>query len=282
MREKLTLIKNIAWALSIGLVLLALVIALLIAAFPRGGIELDRPAILLGADEPAQDDAEAAPTAAPVTRVQAQTGTLITLAETPDAGEDYIASLTFLCDSAVGGLQGYGLLPDGNATTQVWISPSGSLPVNNLANCVIRFPNDGSQITPGQAAMIRKPDILVIAVGQDGLKETDEDTFLRNYETMIASIRENSPSTIIVCCSITSVGPLYSGPDTLDNDTISWGNDWVQRVCKDTGAYFCDVARSMRDNTNVLDADYASANLKTLNAAGLEAWLAYLRTHAVQ
>ena len=38
----------------------------------------------------------------------------------------------------------------------------------------------------------------------------------------------------------------------------------------------------MANFSNVLDADYASANLKTLNAAGLEAWLAYLRTHAVQ
>lgn len=280
MRGKLNTIKNVAWALAIGVTLLALLLGLLFAAFTRYGGEMERPQVQLGVLK--SDSAGPVATAAPDAPVQTATGELITLAETKDAGVDYIDSLTFLCDSATVGLRDYGILSDGLATTQVWGSQSGSLPVEQLANCLIRYPADGSQISPADAAMVSKPAILVISVGQDGLANVDQAGFVQSYEALIQSIRVSSPGTILVCCSITNLGPSYAGGDGLTRDGISWANDWIQQVCRDTGAYFCDVASEMRDSTNVLDADYTSANGKTLNSAGLNTWLEYLRTHAVQ
>ena len=280
MRGKLNTIKNVAWALAIGVTLLALLLGLLYAAFTRYGGEMERPQVQLGARK--SDSADPAASAAPDAPVQTATGELITLAETKDAGEGYIDSLTFLCDSATVGLRDYGVLSGGLATTQVWGSQSGSLPVDQLANCLIRYPADGSQISPADAAMVSKPAILVISVGQDGLANVDQAGFVQSYEALIQSIRVSSPGTILVCCSITNLGPSYAGADGLTRDGISWANDWIQQVCRDTGAYFCDVASEMRDSTNVLDANYTSANGKTLNSAGLNTWLEYLRTHAVQ
>ncbi|MBR4550476.1 MAG: SGNH/GDSL hydrolase family protein [Oscillospiraceae bacterium] len=280
MRGKLNTIKNLAWALAIGVALLALLLGLLFATFTRYGGEMERPQVQLG--ELKTENGAAAATAAPDAPVQTATGQLITLPETKDAGQGYIDSLLFLCDSATIGLRDYGLLSDGLATTQVWGSQSGSLPVSTLADCLIRYPSDASQISPADAAMVSKPSILVISVGQDGLAEVDQQTFIRNYEALIQSIRTASPGTILVCCSITNLGPSYAGADGLTRDGISWANDWIQQVCKDTGAYFCDVSSTMRDSTNVLDASYTSANGKTLNSAGLHAWLDYIRTHAVQ
>jgi len=280
MQGKLNRIKNLAWALAIAVVLLALLLALLFTAFTRYGGEMERPLVELGA----LGGSDSAVTAenAPAKAVQTETGTLITLPETRDAGQAYIDSLTFLCDSATIGLRDYGILSGGYQTTQVWGGPSGSLFVDQLIDGPIRYPVDGSSLSPGQAAMVAKPAILVISVGQDGLMEADRETFLQYYEGMIASIRQTSPGTVILCCSITSLGPNYSGVDGLTTDAIAWANDWVQQVCIDTGAYFCDVAKDMRDSTNVLDVNYAAANLKTLNSEGLNAFLMYLRTHAVQ
>ena len=278
MQGKLNTFKNLAWALAIGVSLLALLLGLLFAAFTRWDGELERPQVHLG-ELTLEPEAEATP--APEAPAQTATGQLITLQETKDAGQEYIDSLTFLCDSATVGLRDYGLLRDGLATTQVWGGVTGSLPVSKLAECQIRYPNDGSSISPADAAMITKPAILVISVGQDALMAADQDTFIYNYEALIQSIRGSSPGTVIVCCSITSITPEYSGSDSLTFDAISWANDWIQQVCKDTGAYFCDVAHEMRDSTNVMDSAYASANGKTLNSAGLQVWLDYLRTHAV-
>lgn len=278
MQGKLNMIKNLAWALAIAVVLLALLLALLFTAFTRYGGELERPVVVLGAD--ATNGSQAVEQVAKA--VQTETGTLFTLSETPDAGTAYIDSLTFLCDSATIGLRDYGILKDGYKTTQVWGGISGSLPVDQLIVGPIRYPVDGSSLTPGQAAMVAKPSILVISVGQDGLMNVDKDSFLQYYEGLITSIRNTSPGTVIICCSITSLGPNYAGVDRLTNDAIAWANDWVQQACVDTGAYYCDVAHDMRDNTNVLNVNYAAANLKTLNSEGLSAFLMYLRTHAVQ
>ena len=280
MRGKLNTIKNLAWALAIGVTLLALLLGLLFAAFTRYGGEMERPQVQLGARQ--LESATSPDVAAPDAAVQTATGQLITLAETKDAGQEYLDSLTFLCDSATIGLRDYGVLSQGLATTQVWGTQSGSLPVKDFADCVIRYPGDGSQISPGDAAMIAKPAILVISIGQDGLAEVDQLRFTENYEALIRQIRASSPGTIIVCCSITTLGPSYTGTDGLTRDGISWANDWIQQVCKDTGAYFCDVSNAMRDSTNVMEASYLSANGKTLNSAGLHTWLEYLSTHAVE
>ena len=280
MRGKLNTVKNLAWALAIVVTLLALLLGLLFAAFSRYGGEMERPQVQLGTlrSESAPSAAETAPDAP----VQSATGQLVTLSETKDAGQGYIDSLIFLCDSATIGLRDYGLLSEGQATTQVWGTQSGSLPVSELDSSTIRYPGDGSEISPANAAMVSKPAILVISVGQDGLANVDQQTFVQNYEALVQSIRAASPGTIIVCCSVTNLGPAYAGSDGLTRDGISWANDWIQQVCRDTGAYFCEVAGAMRDSTNVLDASYTSANGKTLNSAGLNTWLGYLRTHAVQ
>lgn len=281
MQGKLNTIKNLAWALAIAVALLALLLALLFTAFSRYDGEMERPQVQLGAVKAAETGGSVSAPAGLDAALQESTGKLIKLAETADAGQGYIDSLTFLCDSSTVGLRDYGLLSGGIATTQVWGGVSGSLPIGSLADCVIYYPNDGSSISPSDAAMVSRPSILVICVGQDGLTDVTQEEFVSNYETLIRAIRAKSPQTLVVCCSIPSVAPGYAGTDKLTPDAISWGNDWVEQVCKETGAYFCDSARELRDNTNVLNERYAAANKKTLNTAGLNQLLLYLRTHKV-
>lgn len=279
MQGKWNTYKNFGWALAIGVALFALLLGLLFTAFTRYGGELDRPKIQLGEVSAAVPEEGALPEA---DTVQDRTGRLVTLAGTADGGQGYIDSLTFLCDSATIGLRDYGILSGGIATTQVWGSNSGSLPIGTIPDALIKYPGDGSQINAIDAAMIAKPKILVISIGQDGLMGVDKETFIANYESLVMGIREKSPGTYIVCCSVTSVGANYAGADGLTRDAINWANDYIQEVCIDTGAYFCDVAHDMRDSTSVLDGSYASSNGKTLNTAGLNAFLQYLRTHMVE
>jgi len=279
MQGKWNTYKNFGWALAIGVALFALLLGLLFTAFTRYGGELDRPKIQLGEVSAAVPEEGALPEA---DTVQDRTGRLVTLAGTADGGQGYIDSLTFLCDSATIGLRDYGILSGGIATTQVWGSNSGSLSIGTIPDALIKYPGDGSQINAIDAAMIAKPKILVISIGQDGLMGVDKETFIANYESLVMGIREKSPGTYIVCCSVTSVGANYAGADGLTRDAINWANDYIQEVCIDTGAYFCDVAHDMRDSTSVLDGSYASSNGKTLNTAGLNAFLQYLRTHMVE
>lgn len=283
MQDKLTLIKNLAWALAIFVMLLSLLLGLLFAAFVRYDGEMERPQVQLGKKVSAAP--ESAPEGAPEEAlegapVQTATGKVVRLAETADARQEYIDRLTFLCDSATAGLREYGLLSGGTDTTQLWRGEYGSLPADTLESCTVVYP-DGSLISPAQAAMIARPEILIIAVGQDGLASVTQERFIEKYESLVRSIQEKSKQTIVVCCSIVPVGANYAGSDGLSADLIIRANDWVEQVCKDTGAYFCDAARELRDSSGVLNSSYASANGKTLNSTGLKVFLDYLRTHAV-
>lgn len=209
-----------------------------------------------------------------------QRGALNVLNEVPDPGESYLSdnSVKFLVDSTFIGLRSKNLL---NAS-QVWGSSSNSLPIGSLNDQLIKFPNDGSEISPANAAMIAKPRVLYIGIGTDGLSSVDKDTFINNYEKLIADIQSASPETVIVCMGLCSVTESYSGPDGLTITMMSDGNDWVQLVCRDTGAYYLDVAENLGDGSGGLRASYTEANGKSLNASGLGVVLQYVRLHAVQ
>ena len=282
MNGKLSNIKNVAWAIAIVLCLALLLVALGFGAFTRNRGELQRPTVLMG-EAAAKRDAALAEEKAAEEKVQqaANPGQVYLLGESGDAGQPYIDSLTFLCDSALIGLRDYGLLREGTATTQVWGSSAGNIPASQLGSFKIRFPGDGSEISPVDAAMIAKPSILVISLGTDGLADSNETQFISDYEALIRGVQEASPYTTVVVCTITSVTISYSGSDGLEFTLVNRANEWLARICADTGAYLVDAASAVSDSNGSLLTEYASANGKTLNSAGLNQILMYLRTLAL-
>lgn len=286
MGDKLTVIKNIIWAVAIVLCLLILLVGLVFGAATKYYGDDEYPILYLdGAaakeDKPGEEgESDGGEEGVPEQSAQQADGTLTILAESKDAGQEYLDSLTFLCDSALVGLRDYGLLSGGIGTTQVWGSNAGNIPAANIAECMIKYPNDGSEISAANAAMIAKPEILVIYLGADGLAAVSREEFIYNYTLLILGIRASSPQTVIVCCSLGSVISGYSGVDNLSSAEIGDANEWIRQICTDTGAYFLDVAEVLNEGGYLLNK-YASQNGKTLNTKGLETVLEYIRTHAV-
>lgn len=273
MGKKILALKDIIWALCIVISLGALFIGFVIAATHKYTGEEFNGRVELGTEAPPEQQSEAL-------LFDSADGTLHSLPETKDYGPDYTDGLTFLCDSALIGLRDYGVLTDGINTTQVWGSSAGNIPFDALSSCKIKYPADGSVITAAEAAMIKKPAILVISVGSDGLAEVDHNSFVSTYESLISSIQSASPSTKIICCSLTSVTPTYAGVDGLSAVIVGEANEWMEEVCTDTGVYFADFTRELH-SSGYLMSEYAASNGKGLNNAGLIKVLEYLRTHAV-
>lgn len=275
MTGKWTDIKNIAWVLAIFLCLFALVVAFVIASVNR-----------YSGDTMASSTELKSETVANSSNVVELTpgtsgGSLITLPETNDAGQEYIDKLTFLCDSSFVGVRDYGLLSGGTGTYQVWATDTGSLPIGSINEKNIIYPSDGSEISIADAAMIAKPPVLVICVGQDGLNNVDEASFKNNYSTLIQSIKTASPDTIIICCTISSVVNNYTGADNLTTIMISDANDWIKDVCQNQGVYFTESGKAVGDGTGSVLSSYLSTNGKTLNSTGINEILEYLRKHAL-
>ena len=267
-------IKNMGWALAIILCLLVLFVALIIAAaLPYSG-PIDRSGVQLN-ELSAQEET------LPEEKQEEVLGELRTLPQSSDAGQSYIDGLTFLCDSSTIGLRNYALLSGGVATTQVWGSTSDNIPASTFASCLIRYQAEGVEISPAEAAAKAQPSRLVIILGSDGLDSVDQDSFVEGYVSLIRSIQEASPNTVIIVCSVSSVTTGYNGVDGVNANTIRTVNEWVKIVCMRTGVYYCDSASAVNDRAGWLDSDYAAVNGKALNTAGLQKFLEYLRTHAV-
>lgn len=277
MTSKWTTFKNLGWAIGIVVCLVALVVGIVIASVNRysGDSFSSKTTIKSESVDGSQN----------VTELTQGTGSsaasLLTLPATPDAGQEYIDKLTFLCDSAFVGVRDYGLLSGGTGTTQVWASETGTLRIADINSSDIIYPSDGSSITVGDAAMIAKPQFLVILVGQDGLNAVDEAGFKASYTELLTSIRTASPDTKIICCSISSVTTNYSGTDGLTTIMISDANDWIREVCSANGIYFTDAGKAVGDGTGGALESYLSSNGKTLNSGGINEILTHLRTHAL-
>ena len=269
MLDRLVGLKNILWAIGIVLCLILLFVGFIFsAATPYHGEADSRTPDLNAVREQS--------TAADITalNIVEPDGTLHALGETKDAGAGYLSSSVFLTDSIMLSLREQSLTGG-----DVWSSDSGTLPMKDIGSWGILY-SDGSRISPVDACMVTKPGLLFIAIGSDGLSSVTKEEFISGYETLIRSIQAVSPNTKIVCCSVAPPAEGYAGPDGLTIDMASAASDWVREVCIDTGVYFADTAAAVRSGVD-LNPKYAAANKKSLNTAGLQAAMGYLRSHAV-
>jgi len=279
MSDKMTAIKNIVWAMCIVICIFVVSIALIVCASRAHFGERDALTLELGASEGAALRQEKKDSKKPAKGKETQKltadGSLHELPFGKDAGEEYIQRLTFLCDSVTLGLRDYALV----ASDKVWATESGELPMSGFAEQTIVYPGDGSLISPADAAMIAKPDILVIAIGSDGLFNCPETAFRANYKALLDNIAALSPDTTVICCSITPPTATAAGVDVADAANVGQANLWLKTLCAEHAVWFADLGSVL--GSGELSASYASSNGRTLNSAGVSAILDYLRRHSV-
>jgi len=274
-KSKLSFLGNILWFLAIVIALVAVLFGFFFAAFTRNNG--DREATTLNLESLNIKDegtSVSIPDSSSSIGNPSSSGNLLVLGETADAGDDYLRNLTFLCDSSLIALRDNSLI-----SSRVWGSESGTLNIASTGTWNIVF-SDGSKISPDTAVMIQKPEILVIAIGNDGLAATTQAVFIENYSSLIQLIRSQSPSTKIVCCSVIPVTDSYPGTDGLTNRMTETATEWVKLVCSENGTYYCDIAAAVTVDTS-LAQQYADIDGKSLNIEGIQAVLSYLRVHAI-
>ena len=206
----------------------------------------------------------------------------VLLAETEDAGQEYIDKLTFLGDSTTYGLKYYEVLSGGKNTTQVWTPASGTLTLFNYATATIVFPEDGQEISIVDAVTRKLPEYLVITLGVNGVSMMDEDWFKTDYTALVQSIQAASPDTKIICNSIYPVENDYEQIESINNTNIPQANEWIKAVAEATGCKYADSASVLKAEDGSLREDYGNGDGIHLNADGFNAVLNYLRTYAYQ
>ena len=232
------------------------------------------------AQERADTPAAAAPTEPPAPTQSPAPSTL--LAETPDAGQEYIDKIVFLGDSTTYGLRYYEVLPE----YQVWTPASGTLALFNVPIETIEYFAPGTRENPenlsiADCAAKGKPEYLVITLGLNGIAFLDETSFKQYYRDMITSIQQASPDTKII---LQSIYPVIDSMTTSDikNDGINTANQWIYDLAEEMGLRYLNTHDALMDSTGNLIAAYNSGDGIHLMPDGLRAILQYVRTHAWQ
>ncbi len=200
-----------------------------------------------------------------------------TLKETDDMGQEYINKIIFLGDSTTNGLRAYKVLADGENTKQVWTGASGSLTLDNsIMSRKIYYPDMAKEVTIVEAVKDKKPEMMIITLGVNGIRFSTEEQFKNNYSKLIAGIKEASPDTEIILQSIFPVTKSYT---KITNDQIRAANEWILFVAEKHGLKFLNTTIVLQDAEGCLIEKYCNDGALHLNETGLLTELQYIRTH---
>lgn len=204
------------------------------------------------------------------------------LGKTEDAGQEYLDKIVFIGDSTTYSFLYYGVLSGGKETTQVWTPASRTLTLDHATTTTILYPETEEEITIKEAISRKKPEIVVITLGVNGISYMQEEYFISVYKKLVAQIKDASPETNIVLQSIFPVAENWEKTKSINNDKINAANGWVKTVAEETGVHYLDTVSvlAVADN-GYLPMDWQNGDGLHLNPTSLNIVLDYIRTHAL-
>ena len=274
MKSRLSNAKNLIWATAILICLLALLLGLIFSMSRKSQGKREEGTIVLGQIDRNRQAADMSLVGLDTPGAK----TLIPLPENNKGNLESVFGMTFLCDKTILGLRNYATQYADGLTAQIWTDNGSGLRAKDAAESPIVFV-DGSLIRAADGAMVTRPRTMVLYLGGDGLAETTQQEFIDGYTRLIESIREASPNTKVIVCSIGSISSNYQGGDGLSPQLIASANSWIRQVCTDTGAYYADIAAIVNDEQGFLSDEFLTPDGRSIAAAGIALIVDYLRCH---
>ena len=201
------------------------------------------------------------------------------LGETADMGQDYIDQVIYLGDSTTYGMKYYAVLSGGKSTNQVWTPSSGTLTLSYQGFAAIVYPDDGTEITIREAVEKKKPAMMIITLGVNGVSFMDRESFISEYTDLVTDIMELSPDTKVIIQSIFPVAKNYEYLGSINNEKITRANTWLLEVAENTGARYLNTISVLMGSDGYLIDAYQNGDGLHLNADGFRLVLDYQRTH---
>ena len=203
------------------------------------------------------------------------------LKQTTDSGQEYIDNIIYLGDSITHGMKSYQMLKDGRETKQVWTPVSGTLTLSQVNITNILFPDTEEEITIEEAVKLKKPPILIMTLGLNGVSFMGEDYFKSEYIKLIEVIKTVSPDTIMILQSIFPIAESYRNQNQINNEKITAANEWIAAVANETNVRYLNTYTVLVGEDGFLPAAYQNGDGMHFNEVGFEVALKYIRTHAI-
>ena len=196
-----------------------------------------------------------------------------------DMGQSYIDNIVFLGDSTTYGMKYYAVLSGGKETKQVWTPTSGTLTLSYQGFAAIWYPDDDEEISIREAVERKKPAMMVITLGVNGISFMDHDDFVSEYTSLVTDIMSISPDTKVIIQSIFPVASTYEYLGSINNEKITTANTWLLEIAENTGARYLDTISALMGSDGWLPQSLQNGDGLHLNTDGFNIILNYIRTH---
>ena len=197
------------------------------------------------------------------------------LAETEDAGEEYIKETLFIGDSNTVRMMNYGLTSLDNTIAVVGM---GIQSVKSL-KCV-QFSGYSEPVTMVEAVKLMQPGRIIITFGTNNANGMETDDFIKKYKEALEAISEASPGVDILINSVPPICEKNSYPKLSQNSIDKFNNALIV-MAKELGYKFIDSASVMKDEkTGYAKQGFTVNDGIHISEDGFAAMFTYIRTHS--
>lgn len=196
------------------------------------------------------------------------------LAETEDAGQDYLDETLFIGDSNTVRTMAYGFTTWDNVVAAV------SMGVEHIQSLKMTyFKGYANPVTVIDAVKIIQPKRIIITYGTNDLF-WDTDEFIETYKKALAAIHEAYLYADII---VNAVPPLDKQRENtkLTMQRVDEFNKAIAEMAKEEGYKFLNSSEALKDEkTGFAKTDYTIGDGVHLSKKGMEAYMDYVKTHA--
>lgn len=198
-----------------------------------------------------------------------------------DMGLEYQDSLIIVCDSPNYWLKPFELLTNGKNTKQIWTGAEGTQTFPYYKGFKLYDPNDpANKKTLIDLAKTYQPEVMLVALGINGIAKRDEESFSKIYKQMISDLKEACPDTTFILASIYPVTDTYKNLSIINNELITAGNSWILKTAESYDCFYLDISSVLIGDDGFAKKELMQKDGLHPNKDGLQLVLDYIRTHA--
>lgn len=196
------------------------------------------------------------------------------LAEKKGTKDGYLKNCVFLGDSRTVAMVSYGFISDEDALAQVGIA-------HTSVEGYTFTQNSGKQYTVKSYLASRKPQVIYIGYGVNGMNGMDEDTYQKTYKTLIEHIMEMAPDSKIVLMAIWPVDDNGVYKNSVKNEWIDKYNSFLLTLAEYEGLYYLDVDTVLKDSNGSIKKEYDGGDGLHYKATAYNVIIKYIISHPV-
>lgn len=204
------------------------------------------------------------------------------LAETKDAGQEYVDETLFIGDSNTQRFMYYSSEKDDKKPFTTLNNTIGvvSMGVGDIAKLKCEeFAGHSGAVTIPEAVKIFQPRRIIITFGTNSLM-MDTETFIDHYKKALKEIHDAYPHADII---VNAIPPLDQQRENthLTMKDVDRLNSAIVKMCEEEGYKYLDSSKALEDpETGWAKKDYTIGDGVHLSRKGVCAFFDYVRTHA--